>query len=405
MKKIFTIIASLLLFASCNNRGDKKPTNETAKFIAGGYVEDNPDSIAKITVITSGKGFGDSTTQLQSFAHAKGRPIKDNIPPTVSITNPPNGATVSGSIIISVTASDNVGVTLVQVYADDILLTSSSWNTLNVPNGLKTIVANAYDARGNKGTTSISVTVNNPIIQPPPPPPPPTTIDSGSFYLQTTVADKQGSYQCAAFATAHAQGVNRIYNNNENIQFSPQFIYNKSVNDYGWTCTSGMSYSSTLGILQTYGVCKESTFPFVDNCPTQPGASALLEASNYKISGFTKFLLTDTALMKQVLLSHHAIMIAVLIDNDVMAGNACIWKTDGSGNLPHSVIITGWNNYLHAWQYMNSEGGSWCQGGKGWIDYDLFYNSAKAIRDCVDNNVGCSSTGILAGLGYGIIIN
>src|SRR5207247_605507 len=42
----------------------------------------------------------------------------DNSPPTVSITSPANGATVSGTLTVTANASDNVGVAGVQVKLD-----------------------------------------------------------------------------------------------------------------------------------------------------------------------------------------------------------------------------------------------------------------------------------------------
>lgn len=94
----------------------------------------------------------------------------DATAPTVSITAPTNGTTVSGTITITANANDNVGVTKVDFYRDGTTLLGSdttspfsiSWNTTTVSNGSHTLVAKAYDAAGNVGTSpAISVTVNN----------------------------------------------------------------------------------------------------------------------------------------------------------------------------------------------------------------------------------------------------
>ena len=94
----------------------------------------------------------------------------DKTPPTVSITAPANGATVSGSAVtISANASDNVGVTSVQFKLDGGILGSAltkspytlSWSTTGAANGTHTLSATASDAAGNQATASISVTVNN----------------------------------------------------------------------------------------------------------------------------------------------------------------------------------------------------------------------------------------------------
>ncbi len=93
----------------------------------------------------------------------------DTTAPTVSITAPTNGATVSGTTTISASASDNVGVSKVEFYIDGSLKgtdTSSpysySWSTTSYSDGSHSIYAKAYDAANNVGTsTTITVTVSN----------------------------------------------------------------------------------------------------------------------------------------------------------------------------------------------------------------------------------------------------
>ncbi len=93
----------------------------------------------------------------------------DTQPPTVSITAPLNGATVSGTVSVTATASDNVGVTKVEFYLDGALQftdTTSpyswSWDSTTATNASHSLTAKAYDAALNVGTsTAVSVTVNN----------------------------------------------------------------------------------------------------------------------------------------------------------------------------------------------------------------------------------------------------
>ncbi len=93
----------------------------------------------------------------------------DTTPPTTSITAPPNGATVSGTTTVTASASDNVGVTRVEFYLDNVLQSTStaspyqwSWNTTTSANGSHNLSSKAYDAAGNIGTsTTVTVTVSN----------------------------------------------------------------------------------------------------------------------------------------------------------------------------------------------------------------------------------------------------
>src|SRR3989344_1456084 len=94
----------------------------------------------------------------------------DTMAPTVSMTEPSNGATVSGIVNISATASDDMGVSGVQFKVDGVDVgsedTSSpysiSWNTATVDDGLRVLTAVARDAAGNKTTSgSVTATVDN----------------------------------------------------------------------------------------------------------------------------------------------------------------------------------------------------------------------------------------------------
>jgi hypothetical protein len=94
----------------------------------------------------------------------------DTVAPTVSITGPANGATVSGTLTLTATASDNVGVVGVQfkqgttnIGAEDTTAPYSvSWDTTTVANGSYSLSAVARDAGGNTTTsTVVTVTVSN----------------------------------------------------------------------------------------------------------------------------------------------------------------------------------------------------------------------------------------------------
>lgn len=91
--------------------------------------------------------------------------VKDTTPPVVTITNPVSGATVSSkNVTITVSATDNVGVSQVGIYIDGILKATDtaapytySWNTRKVASGVHTIKATAWDAAGNSSSASITV--------------------------------------------------------------------------------------------------------------------------------------------------------------------------------------------------------------------------------------------------------
>ena len=92
---------------------------------------------------------------------------EDTTAPTVSITNPANGAIVArkSTITITATASDNVAVTRVEFSVNGALQctdTSASyscnWKVPNIRNQTFQLQARAFDEAGNVGTASIQVT-------------------------------------------------------------------------------------------------------------------------------------------------------------------------------------------------------------------------------------------------------
>lgn len=100
---------------------------------------------------------------------------RDITAPTVIITTPPAGATVSSSVAIDAAATDNVGVGGVQFFVDGVALGAedlvapygASWNTTTTTNGLHSLTAVARDAHGNRTTSAaVSVTVDNDVTVP-----------------------------------------------------------------------------------------------------------------------------------------------------------------------------------------------------------------------------------------------
>jgi hypothetical protein len=126
---------------------------------------------------------------------------RDRQPPTVSITGPANGSSVTGTIGISGNASDNVAVAKVevQINAGAFALASGtgtwsySWQTTAVSNGSHTVTARATDTAGRTSRTSIVLNVANGQTEAPPivlitAPAPGATV-SGTVALQGTAFD------------------------------------------------------------------------------------------------------------------------------------------------------------------------------------------------------------------------
>jgi glucose/arabinose dehydrogenase/PKD repeat protein len=110
-----------------------------------------------------------TTGEIQTdMASPIGAAATDTSPPTVQLTGPPAGA-VTGTVNVTATASDDVGVAGVQFQLDGTALGSEdtsapysvSWDTVTAAPGSHTLTAAARDGAGNRTTSSpVSVTVS-----------------------------------------------------------------------------------------------------------------------------------------------------------------------------------------------------------------------------------------------------
>ncbi|MBU4446174.1 hypothetical protein KJ656_14030, partial [bacterium] len=136
-------------------------TEAVPSYESGLEVKDYAAAFSSHTYAVSG---GEVTITISSHSPVFVEPSsvlqEDTTPPTVSITSPADGSTVSGSVTISATASDNIGVSKVELYVDETLKAtdgtspySFSLNTTELSDGSHTIMAKAFDAAGNIGVS------------------------------------------------------------------------------------------------------------------------------------------------------------------------------------------------------------------------------------------------------------
>ena len=96
-----------------------------------------------------------------------GFPTGDTTPPTVSITSPADGSIVprKGTVTITATASDNIGVARVEFFVKGVLQCtdvslpySCNWRVASAPNKVYQLQARAFDQAGNSATATIQAT-------------------------------------------------------------------------------------------------------------------------------------------------------------------------------------------------------------------------------------------------------
>ncbi len=102
-------------------------------------------------------------------------PGGDTVPPTVGFIRPTGGDSLTGTIVVEASASDNVALNRVQFLLDGANLGTPdysspwtiSWNTDLHPDGVHTLSAVAYDNAGLSARRDMTVILTSPATQPP----------------------------------------------------------------------------------------------------------------------------------------------------------------------------------------------------------------------------------------------
>lgn len=162
-----TLAANTAYWLAYNTNGTTLSVNNL-RYSSGGSSAWTNSSVAFGTWPAT---FGTSTKASLTFSiYATYTPL--NVPlPTVSLTAPLNGATITGTQTVTATATNAVGV---QFKADGVNIGSEdtsppysvNWNSTSVANGTHTLSAVARNSAGITATSSISVNVNNQVLAP-----------------------------------------------------------------------------------------------------------------------------------------------------------------------------------------------------------------------------------------------
>lgn len=171
----------------------------------------NTSSLTNGSYNLTAKGYdaAGNMAQSSSVSVTVNNPVADLTAPSVAISSPTAAATVSGTVTVNATASDNVGVTKVEFYINNTLQATDtaspytfSWNTTTSVNGTYSIIVNAYDAAGNVGQSSAAtVTVNNTVAD--------TTAPTVSVTVPANNATVSGTVSVTASATDNV-GVSKV---------------------------------------------------------------------------------------------------------------------------------------------------------------------------------------------------
>ncbi|BCS54949.1 DUF4082 domain-containing protein [Geobacter sp. SVR] len=212
--------------------------------------------------------------------------------PSVSITAPANSAVIAGTTSVTLNASDNVGVSKVELYVDGVLNGTDtatpylfSLNTLQMAVGQHTLLAKAYDAAGNVGQSS-SVTVTVATDTTPPTvsitSPAANAVLSGTASVQAAAADNIGVAKVELYlnGTLYATYGSAPYAFSWNTTSVANGVYNLTAKAYD---AAGNSTQSTAVSVTVSNTAKDTTAPSV----TAFSMPATSTTTNVPITAFT----------------------------------------------------------------------------------------------------------------------
>ncbi len=267
----------------------------------------------------------------------------DDEAPEVSITSPANGELVSGTVQITATASDNVGVTEVEFYCGTSSLGKGTlsggvwqlnWNTTTLADGTCVLTAKARDAATNEGTSAaVNVTIDNTA--------PTVSITSptggyvqGTVQITATASDTNGVKQVEFFVDGTSIGVDTNGADGWSVSWNT-------------TTYADGSYSLTAKATDNAGHESTSTPASVTVDNTAPTVSITSPANGELVSGTVQITATasDTNGVKQVEFFVDGASIGV--DTNGADGWSVNWNTTTYADGSYSLTAKATDNAGH----------------------------------------------------------
>ena len=189
-------VAGYSVFVDGTPAGSTVNTN----FTAGGLACGSTHTVAVEAVDAAGNHSARASMNASTSA------CLDTTPPTVSVTSPAGGATVSGTVPMTATASDDVAVASVEFWVDGTKVAtdtsapySYSWDTTQVAGGAHTLLVKAVDSSNNTASATVGVTVSNT-----------PCVTSSASWQNSAMLSPDGTFDVAFDATPSAADIDAV---------------------------------------------------------------------------------------------------------------------------------------------------------------------------------------------------
>jgi chitodextrinase len=298
----------------------------------------------------------------------------DTQAPIASVTSPTSGAVLSGTVPITVSASDNVALDHIDFYRTSnvqigsVVATGTSgsytyqWNTNTVSNSIYGVYAKVYDTSGNVVTTpTVTISVNNVVV-----PPPDTTAPTVSITAPTSNQTVSGIIAIDATATDNV-GVTKV-----------EFYRGSTLID---TDTTSSPYqvplNTTLLSNGTYSLTAKA-FDAAGNTTTSTPVSIVV--NNIAIDSTAPVVLISSPAASATVTGATVNLVANATDN-VGITAVTFYKSDDT--VLGTGTSTGSNNYTFVWNSTSTTNGTFTFYAKA---YDAAGNFSQSSNRSVTVN-------------------
>lgn len=217
----------------------------------------------------------------------------------------------------------------------------------------------------------------------------PATLDLRTYCQPIRNQGSQGA--CAAMAGAAMKEAHEYKDYKLREYLSPQYIYNMRANK----TSSGMYMRDLMSILTKYGVCKESTYPYLTTSTITNEITT--EANKFRIKGYASIATIDG--LKNALFTNGPAVIAVPVYNY----GATLWNQEANQTSlgGHAMVILGYTSV--GFIIRNSWGTGWGDAGYTIFPY-THWGKQWEIWTTVDVLTGPDKTTVKKSNGFASVI-
>ena len=208
----------------------------------------------------------------------------------------------------------------------------------------------------------------------------PAQFDNASMYPPP--GDQGSMRSCASWAAVYAlksyqERAQRQWGYSAKTLFSPLYTYNQ-LNDGK---NQGTTIQKTMAILVEQGACTLEDFPYHVNAYDLPPTEAQRQsAKNYRSMEY--FTVKGVNDFKSAIYNYGGLIASIEVYDDFIrmnsSTNTLYDSLSGEFEGMHAICLTGWDDSLQAFRFINSWGPDWGDGGFGWITYDIAASSGYA---------------------------